>query len=527
MFNWFNNKTGIGADYASNIYAQSRTGLRNAVSAELITDPTLAYPLDYYVKAYNLNEEQAKYIKGKLRGNGAYTLSQFLTGVQNASNISLELFLANGDQAAANATFEAHYLDYRLRNGAEIGEGGIKEFWRKENANPDIEAIHHADHMISRTQRQNTTTSEADIYSMNASRAVKAATRLLIPYSRFSMNIRADVANQLKVLNDPTISEEQKKISRGILAGKVNEVAAFTFIRSASSVAIMKGIAGLYQQFGLVEEEDIEKYGGTTGFIGDVILPIEDRSITPESETRSVRTAGTIEEQDVSEAKLKREYGNVSADAKDVMEAIMSYENKFKLSNYEPQITRDFVQETIETLMPMPRGGAVDEMFAIMVNLAAEDLGVPIEANEFLSSDMQGLSTKEGMQIFLMENTGSIGIGFEMANKMSIAAQYKFNKGKVKYNPLSPDKTIDVGVTGLSQEMRDEINMGIDILFYGRMFQYMGVGPMGDLNKVLNRLERSIETNFDATQTKDGMPVGEYKLDNEEPANRKNVLDGE
>lgn len=527
MFNWFNNKTGIGADYAANIYAQSRTGLRNAVSAELITDPTLAYPLDYYVKAYNLNEEQAEYIKGSLRGNGAYTLSQFLTGVQNASNISLELFLANGDQAAANATFEAHYLDYRLRNGAEIGEGGIKEFWRKENANPDIEAIHHADHMISRTQRQNTTTSEADIYSMNASRAVKAATRLLIPYSRFSMNIRADVANQLRVLNDPTISEEQKKVSRGILAGKVNEVAAFTFIRSSSSVAIMKGIAGLYQQFGLVEEEDIEKYGGTTGFIGDVILPIEDRSITPESETRSVRTAGTIEEQDVSEAKLQREYGNVSADAKDVMEAIMSYENKFKLSNYEPQITRDFVQETIETLMPMPRGGAVDEMFAIMVNLAAEDLGVPIEANEFLSSDMQGLSTKEGMQIFLMENTGSIGIGFEMANKMSIAAQYKFNKGKVKYNPLSPDKTIDVGVTGLSQEMRDEINMGIDILFYGRMFQYMGVGPMGDLNKVLNRLERSIETNFDATQTKDGMPVGEYKLDYEEPANRKNVLDGE
>lgn len=507
-----NEYTPYGRSYASNIYAKSRTGLRNTLDANLIIDPSKTYPLSYYADFYKIDEESMTRLSGLTGGDTKYRLNQVLKAIEKSSSFSLEVGLANGDLAAANATFESFYMDYRLRNGATIPEGGYKAFWEAENKDPNIEAINYADQMISRSQRQSTATAEADIYDKYASDQVKFLTRMLIPFSRFTYNVRSDIANQVSVINDPNISEEQKKEARNILSGKVREVASFSIIRTMSLEALLKGIGGMAGLVG-VDDEDIERYSkySITGLVGQTI-PMEERDVMTPSEVPLRQDTENLEQTRIREEIFSTEYSNLTSSMQDVVDGAMIYSNKFKTSNYDPQVLRDFTQETIQTMVPLPRPSITDELFAYGMNIVAQELNVDVEAREFVSSDVKSSQTLDGFKAVVLDNLGMGTIALESADRLITAADLLFNAKKTKYNPMSAEKTIDVGITAPTEAQRQQLENATLILFVGTLYNGIGPGPKGDFAKYLNRLERSIEEYYDAVGTIGGMPYGEYEM---------------
>lgn len=600
----YNNKP-----YAANIYAQSRTGLRNSLSSELIVNQNKKYPLSYYLRQYNIvdvdveskeqglleaapvgtdivkqetlpipapqkqlppkqqrlidgesanvppNAEQVQEELDKIVGpekpvdesrteaealkrfesyglptSGLFYAKEFFDLVAKSNSASLEILLAAGDRAAANATFESLYMDYRLRQGAEFKDN--KSFWESENANPNKEAINYADRIIDETQTQTTSTSQAGIYSEYASNRMQNAARLIIPFSRFNMNARSAITNKLAVLNDPTIDESQKREARQFIQGKVREVAFFRATAVLGWTGIATGTSGILAAIGAVEKEDIERYGGITGLIGDKVLPIEDRDIIDIPKGAYVN-AKSVEEMQVVNRQMELAMGGLTQDMEDMKKYLMTYENKFTLTSYSPEFLRDVTQDVVQTINPIPRPAIADDMMAMMFNASMEALGVPVEANEFLSGDLKGANTSEGVISILSQNAGMLSIGIQQYDNWKRAMTLQ-QQGKIfKYNPMTPSGEIPVAVSALSPEMREQINTATDLLLFLRVGNVFIPGvPKADINKFAGRLERQIETIFDAVLTdSEGNPINEFDINFEEPQQeeatpeRKNLLD--
>lgn len=595
--------------YAANIYGQSRTGLRNSLSSELIVNQNKKYPLSYYLRQYNLvdvdvesNEQgllneapvgtdivkqetlpvpaeqkklppkEQRLIDGEsanvaptkqqmeeelekinptqdksensrneaevlkrfesygLPMDGLFYAKEFFDAVAKSNSASLEILLAAGDRAAANATFESLYLDYRLRQGVEFTDN--KSFWESENANPNKEAINYADRIIDETQTQTTSTSQAGIYSEYASNSMQNAARLIIPFSRFNMNARSAITNKLAVLNDPTIDESQKRDARKFIQGKVREVAFFRATAVLGWTGIATGTSGILAAIGAVEKEDIERYGGITGLIGDKVLPIEDRDIIDIPKGAYVN-AKSVEEMQVVRRQIELAMGGLTQDMADMKKILMTYENKFTLTSYNPELLRDVTQDVVQTINPIPRPTIADDAMSMLFNASMEALGVPVEANEFLSYDLKGTNTSEGVISILSQNAGMASIGIQQYDNLKRAFTLQ-KQGKIfKYNPMTPSGEIPVAVSALSPEMREQLSTATDLLLYLRVGNIFIPGiPKADVNKFAGRLERQIETMFDAVLTdSEGNPLNEFDINFEESAQdettpeRKSVLD--
>ena len=593
----YNNKP-----YAQNIYAQSRTGLRNSLSSELIVNQNKKYPISYYLRAYNLvddtkpeSPEQGLLNEGKpttdivrqstlpvvapqkligpkqqglLDGESAnmppradqipiakadakekteiekllvqkgipldvpYYPKQFLDLITKSNSATLEILLAAGDRAAANGTFEALYLDYRLRQGAEYKDN--KSFWEAENANPNKDAINYADQIIDETQTQTTSTTQAGIYSEYASSGVQNMARLVIPFSRFNMNARSAVMNKMAILNDPTIDESQKRDARNFIKGKIGEVAFFRATSVLGWTALATGTSGLLAGIGAVEKDDIERYGGITKIIGSNVLPVEDRDIV-DIPKGAFKNASSVEMQKVLKDQMDLAMSGLTQDMEGVKNQLMTYERKFSMTSYTPEVLRDVTQDVLNTLNPVPRPAIADDALAVLFNMGMEELGVPVEANEFLTGDMKGMSTSEGVISMLSSNAGIASIAKQQFDNLSRAFTLR-NSGKIfKYNPMTPTGEIPVAVSALSEDMRNKIDQATSTLLYLRLSNIFVPGlPKSDINKFAGRLERQLETIFDAVLTDaDGNPMGEYNIKYEAPTDepeepapvRKNLLE--
>ncbi|MGB1318677.1 MAG: hypothetical protein ACPG5W_10735, partial [Flavobacteriales bacterium] len=223
--------------YASNIYAQSRTGLRNSLGSELIVDKNKKMPMSYYLRNWGLvdvkegasQEEIAAAEQETMqrfenyglipdtKNPELYTWKQAMDLISSSNNATLELLLANGDRAAANATFEALYIDYRIKQGAKFEDA--KSFWERENANPNIEAINYADQKIDETQKQTTSTSQAGLYGDYSAQFNNNLTKFVVPFGSFTFNTRSAILSNLQVLKDPDIDPEQKQQAQRFLQG--------------------------------------------------------------------------------------------------------------------------------------------------------------------------------------------------------------------------------------------------------------------------------------------------------------------
>ena len=457
-----------------------------------------------------------------------YTAKQFFDLLTESNSSVLELLLANGDRAAANATFEALYLDKRIQDGAKYDPKNPMAFWEAENANPNKDAINYADEIISRTQTQTTSTAQSGIYSEYAGSSTRAASRVFYPFARHMMNARSDINNQLGILNSKETTQREKILARQSLRGRVAEVTAYMGVAKGSWVIMSKGlVAGTLSALGAVDEEDIERYDDVSinRFIGDKFLPIEDRDLV-EIPNAGYKAARTQEEYDVMMKQMELGMSGLKMDMIDFQRQLMTYENKFNMDgNYQQNLTRDLVQDLITTMTPTPRMDIIDDVGIKAFNQGAAILGLDVEMNEFLSNDLRGANTKQGRVNAIAENLGYFSIGAEQVQKIIDAQNMYTSFQKYKAMPLSPDGSITVNYTAPTEEMREALVEASEFYYGMRVLNAIApYGPRADINKVLNRMERQLDNYFKAVQVVDEKPMGEFDL-SREARERRSVLE--
>ena len=479
---WANNL--IKGGQLSNIYSQSRTGLRNALKAEFAIGENTKLPFDYYVSKFNMD---TSLFSDEIRGL-QYTLDGALDLLTKSSETSLEFFLANADRAAANSAFEAHYLQNRIDQGAIIPKD-ISAWWKKENENPNTEAIDYADRRIAETMRQTEPTSEAEFYAINAETGTKVAQRMVFPWGKFMLNAKANFANQYARSKDKNLPELQRQEARKRMRGVINEVAVFNGIKlSTGRVTTIGFVGAAMMQFG-ADEDDIDRYGGITKLIGDALLPIEDREY---EEQLSKIPRGQRETLEGFKASFDETATGLDYTLLELYKTTMEYENKYKVSpNYSVllQMATDMFKTTLPFAAPDP---LYDVGFAVMNELLGEEV-IP----EYISSDLDKMGTSTDEKILLLkENLGMYSVGFEQYDKFAKA--YTLYQDRVFKKPGS-----GVSNTGIIEylaadtpAMQEKLDNIVDYLLYARTANLLLPVPKGDINNLLNKLERQIEENF-------------------------------
>lgn len=541
--------------YASNIYAKSRTGMRNSLGSELITNQNRKMPMSYYLRNFGLvdvvegdtdAEIEAKekktyqrfYNRGLIPDSKSpelYTIKQAMDLLSASNEATLELMLANGDRAAANATFEALYIDYRIKQGAKYDES----FWENENKNPNTEAINYADQKIDETQKQTTSTSQAGLYGDYSTQFSTNITKFVVPFGSFTFNTRSAILVNLQKLKDPMLDPEQKQQSRRFLEGKVREIAYFEGLKAVGVVGIYQGVAGLARLFGAIDEDDIERYGGMSSVIGNNLLPIENRELADLS-------IEAIRELDPDKSKSTEEYKatltivndnlqQIEYNSKDIGKLLMTFENKLKINPYNINIGEKVVQDLSKMMNPLPRPDLADDMVKAMWNYTMTSVGMEdLKVTEFLTQDTKSLMTKDGLFSFIGNNAGILSILGQEYENLNRAITLS-NEGMIKKrNTMSAQGITGVAITSASEPVRQRLDDATNMLLYLRLVAAMAPGvPKQDINKVADKMERQLEEIYDAIGTdkmsfdpKDpNMKIKANEEEKEQGVERRNLLD--
>jgi len=480
----------------SNIYRMSRTGQRNAVSANLALERDVRYPASYYIKQFGIEGEAAGTLS-KIPGKLGY--DRFMEAWSKTNEFNLEFFLAKADKLGANALFEAAYIDYRINQGDKL-EGKMSEWWKKQNENPDKEAINYADQIIAKMMRQTDQASEAPVYRQDAKPGVKNFFRALYPFGKFVMNARTDLANQIRILNDPKSTMEMRDMARKTITARSSEILTYNAIKYAASVAMIQGMAGILN-FG-EEEEMIERLGGMTRLIGSGVLPIEHLGTLEVTQglEEHMKSKGVDPYKKLEDAKSIEEYSailNASVDGilslngikSEFMKYRKEYENKFTLSNQRDPLTatiQDFVQSM--NIIPLPQAG--EAVLAASFNeIYGEDI-----ATEYFTDDIGQVKSTDDLLSFMLENSGLIGLAAEQVS--SFARARKLAKDLVI---LNPEFGTEEHLYAPNDYMRRELVQATQFLYGLRLHSVMNPAlPSADLDRMADKLERAIQQNFTA-----------------------------
>jgi hypothetical protein len=496
----FFQKSLIGTGDLSNIYNKSRTGMRNSLKAEFALGDNTEVPSQYILDALKIKDEDGKIIQAL---GAKTTINSVLDFISKGSERSLDLFLGSTDQAAANLAFESHYIQERERQGVNFDDvKSMKDWWAKENENPNIDAINKADAMVAQTMRQTGKLGEAGIYD-GSSPSKQTLVRMLFPFQKFVSNARANFANQYAIVNDPTIPESQKKEARAAMQGIVQEVASFQAIKLGFAMAQLKGFAPGIFGFGL-EEEDIKREGGYTQLLGSDILPIEDRpgvfddliGLDQEyqdlmNEMLPVNQKRTKEAEFIA-AKMNVKGVSLEKAAYFIDKYAREYENKFQ-AGQTYGIVAPTMQDVFTTTSPIPFTEGMDDVLFYGLNKFFDD----DVFTEFISSDLEKIDTKEGRRALIASNLlGLVGIGFEQFNKFVEVAYLKDQHvQKVSAGEYGTQEQYIGG--GKSITKSEQVKASIEMLYNLRSATLLIPGaPKGDLNKFANYLERALQKEF-------------------------------
>ena len=493
----------FGRGDLSNIYDNSRTGLRNALKAEFALGPNAKIPADYFLKYLGVQDTDGKILAGL---NPAYTVNEFLDYISKGSEISLDLFLASADRSAANAAFEAHYIDYRVQQGeGPESRSQNNAWWKNENENPNIEAINYADGLIAQTMRQTEKTSEAGLYG--GGEAKRSAVRMAFPFQKFITNARANFGNQYAITQDPNVPESQKREARSAMEGILKEVVAFNVVKLGSGLAMLKGFSVGILGFG-ADDKDISKYGGTTQLVGADLAPIEDRAGVLDK----VLKLGGDDYQDATSSavvtqKSTKEGQGIAAyqamynltDAAYAIEALSrKYENKFTVAKDRSILTRT-IQDAFVAVQPTPMFMGSEDMLFHGFNMLLQETGLVEEGDEFfdeyISTDLEKATTKGGFIDFLSENLGIYSIGAEAFSKLKQAQNLYYDNEFLTDEGDYGAKTNYIGA-GPSDPMTEKLKQSVKTLMFLRLMAMFAPVPKGDFNKTANYLQRAIEAEF-------------------------------
>ena len=502
----------FGRGDLSNIHNQSRTSLRNAIKAEFQLGDNSEIPASYYFhylgikskddlrKLYNAKGEAPF----EQKWNTRMTVDGFFDFISSGAEKSLNVWLASSDRAAAVASFEALYMDYRVKQGVNLDNVDLNNWWKSENENPNTEAINYADKVISQTMRQTGALSESPIYTK------KGSTQLLLqafmPYQRFSTNAKSMWSTYYTITQDKNVPETEKQEARKAMEGIAREVFAFQGIKYAGTIAMIKGLSGL-ASIGM-EEEDIQRSGGYTQIVGTQ-LNIEDRPdmsedfLGRESRYQDFLSDTSWKNKDTKEGYDMAYVQNLNPDIDDAMYFInrfaYEYENKFEVGKTYP-ILASSLQRFVEDVSPINVGDIDDLIIAGVNKFFGEDL-----LQEFISKDLEQTVTKGGVRDFVAENfTGVYGIGEEAMSRLQDAIVLSTQNKIYTYAGEYGTQESYIGPGGPSEVRMNKLNRAVDLLLMGRIAVLTTPAiPKAEFNRYLNYLQRSIEIEFETTYGRD------------------------
>lgn len=482
-------KSLIGGGNLSNLYAQSRTGLRNALKAEFAIDDQKLLPISYYATRFNLDDNVLNQLKSKAK----YTIDGFFDAITKSSELSLEFFLANADRAAANASFEAHYMQHRADQGSIIpdSQSARKEWWKKENENPNIEAIQYADKRVAETMRQTDPTSEAEFYGKDASTRTKVSQRALFSWGKFQMNAKANFANQIARVNDPSLPEVERQEAMRRMRGIISEVATFNGIKNVSNYAILSGLGAGYFLLAGGDEDDVRRYGGMTQLITDALLPVESREYQELLKDMPREKAETLEQFKLN---MRENASGLDTTLLELYQHAYEFENKITIGE-QPNVVAQALIDAFRTAQPSPFL-SIEPIsgitYMVLNDLYGEDI-IP----EYVSRDVEkATKDADGLLLALKENAGIYSVGIESVDKL-IRARRMHNEGVISKGVRATGQGEIVEYIAAPNEiMQKKLDAALDALLWGRLVNAITPGPKGDITKILNKLERQIEENF-------------------------------
>lgn len=466
-----------------NIYMKSRTGLRNSLLADLAVDSGKKVPISYYVSRFGIDPSKQNVIE-KFLGTTA-TVDSFLDFAIKSNELTLNLWLGSADRLAANHMFEAAYLDYRLSNGADT-KGDVNAWFVNENKNPDLAAIRYADEVVAKSMRQTGQASEAEVYSQTSK--VKNTMRLLFPFSKFVMNAKGDIANNISIILDPNVPQSQKQVSENVLLGRASEIFAYNAIKFTASKLTVNGVISLFGLAG-AEEEDIQEYGGMTRLIAEDVLPIVSKEDFDPKKI-NISEAKTWEEY---QAILQAQAGftEIEGISKEFKTYSRTFEDKFQTQgNYS--VFGPTIQDLIMTMNPLPVPDVFEDLLADGFNsMWGEDI-----ATEYISKDLEKANTLEGIIALVAEKSGLASIGLEQANALLRARNMAFDLEIKKYGgEVMP--TVIEHLSAPTDPMREKLIGATQLLLITRWAALtLPAVPKADFDKFADKLERSIENNF-------------------------------
>ena len=502
----------FGQGDKSNIYALSQTALRNSIKAELPLEQDTSRDISYYATALNIDAG----VFGKYGIGGSYTFDQLMKKIQGNTELSLELFLAKADKAAANASFEAHYLDYKIKNGAKYPEGSKERqaWWAKENENPDKEAINYADALVKELMRPSGDLSEAGIYRSDQNSVMKNALRTFMPFAKFGLNAKTNYWVQYAIANDPNVPADQQREARAAMSGIMTEITTFQGLKVTLQSAMYGTLASVLLGF---DEDEIERYGGPInemltqdGIFGG--MPIDDPEFMKylDKEFSQLDPLKDLSSMEAVNAYYKAYLDYRAPGVHDALQDLQKFGNTFtNKTNLTPKnnnIMQGIVQDVIRTLNPVVLPEFANTAMFATINHVAKTYNL-VDENIFLeyaSEDLfsDELTTPQKMFEFFSEHMGLYGIAGEQLSKVESAFQLLEDNSITKTVPPGIQQTQYVG-TG-HELINQKIDKTIATLVVTRMLlatgQVPGV-PAAEITRYLDRMERGLEKYVNTTRS--------------------------
>jgi hypothetical protein len=527
----------------ANIYNQSRTVSRDAINSMFQLERRKTYPIDTYVTAFgkDLSDEQRtkmeqflnKTLKvGQAMTNARFTYDQVVNAIMKSNELSLNIFLSQGDALAAKDVFEAAYLDYRISQGSKYGttRQSAAQWWARENNDPDPEAIAYADTMIDTMMKQADPISEANMYKQDPELGplkggfLKGVTRMVLPFGKHIMNARGDFLVALRDYTDPNASQEQKEAAVTTMRSRGIEIGIFNVARFQYLNLTMKGVVGglATTLFGY-EEDELERFEGWTRRIGEDYLPLEQRGdfnplqkvnermrekgLTPSQAANELYNEAESKEETNAYNKIRiMNFDQFDEGVRQIDDLIsqydgwaLEYDNKFKLSNPR-NVGRSIAKETAISALPIPVPQPMEGIVSWGINSLIGEEGY---FDEYISKDIELLidnpQNKEGQEniaTFAKENLlGVYSVNLEMVQGLGRA--YKMAKDLKITNK---NRKIDDNLYAPNEYQRKKLIQATQALYGMRLYQLVPGVPAKEIDRFADKLERAIENHFTATR---------------------------
>jgi len=256
-----------------------------------------------------------------------------------------------------------------------------------------------------------------------------------------------------------------------------------------------------------LEEKDIERMGGLD-YLAQTQLPIATKNESFNAKDWTADQAENLEEYNRVLAGLN-EIDDVTRKINNSQS--LTFDNKAVLKDvYAP--TKAAAQDLLTTMQPGLFGDTIEDISMMVLNKA---LGA--NTMEFISSDLEGADTPEGVIMLLVKNAGLAGIGFNQAKALFRATTLVSSNRIIKYGGEFGVGGKSFYLKGYNEKIAKKLKDATIQLLALRLAALGAPGvPRAELDQYADALERGIDTYFAIRTEPDEMynntpsTVGEY-----------------